>query len=524
MNKSISKILLVDDDPAIVRLLTKWLSQKDYELSSAQDGRQAQAAISADCPDIVITDWDMPYIDGMELCHWIRGTDLQKYVYVLFLSARCGSHDMIRALEAGADDFLKKPIDKSELLARIRAGTRVLNLEGRLTLLAKTDPLTGLDTQRTFYQSLDVECGLASRQNLPLSCVKIDIDRFQRINDVHGHHVGDDVIRRIGRTILTGCRSNDVVARYAGEEFCVLLPDTTEDGAVLWADRIRNAIGSLEFAVDRECLRVTASCGVAQYSPDMEVNPERLVQTADEALLVAKGSGRDRVVGFQSLTQTGMESADADLSSTFGKVPASHVMTTVVASLNKKMLIAQAANYFLRFRIPSAPVVDDTGQLVGVLSERDVMGVMLWPDWANTRVEQVMKTNVITYEESTPAMQIYEFLCRVSIRAVVIVDEGRPTGVLSRSSLVRWFTNALVADRRRIDESRSQVLEASPRELVSNIAFAIRQQADLLTNELPQEEDFAATAVVAGASRVQELANDLLAASPTLRKSIATPV
>ena len=513
------KILLVDDDSAILRLLTKWLSQKNYELFTASDGREAMAFIQESCPDIVITDWDMPNVDGMELCQWLRSADLPRYVYVLFLSVRCGSQDMISALESGADDFLRKPIDKGELLARVRAGTRVLELESRLNLLARTDSLTGLDTQRTFYESLEIECQMAQRQQTPLSCVKINVDRFQRINDVHGRHVGDDVIRRIGRTILTGCRSNDIVARYAGEEFCVLLPDTNEDGAVLWADRIRNAIGSLEFAVDKESLRVSASCGVAQYCSDMESNIERLVQSADEALLVAKGSGRDRVVGFQSLEQSGLE--PSEVCNALGNVAASDVMTTVVASLNKNMPIAHAASFFLRFRIPSAPVIDDEGKLVGVLSERDVMGVMLGPDWANTRIEQVMKTNVITYEESTPAMQIYEFLCRVSIRAVVIVDDGgHPIGVLSRSSLVRWFTNALIADQQSEVDLPIESGEVDPRELIANIPSAIRNESARLSDNLPTSDADAVTAIVAGASRVQELANDLLAASPTLQREL----
>ena len=507
------KILIVDDDPAILRLLSRWLSHGAYELFVAPDGQEAIACIQQNHPDIIITDWNMPRLDGIQLCQWVRSEYVNKYVYVLFLSVRSGSDDMIQALEAGADDFLRKPIDKNELLARLRAATRVLELESRLSLLANTDSLTGLSTQRNFYQSLEEQCQRAQQHETPLACVKIDVDRFRQIKDVHGHRIGDEVVRRVGRTIVTACRATDVVARYGEASFSVLLADTNEENAVVWADRIRCAIGSLEFAVARESLRISVSCGAAQFSPDMQDNVERLVQSADEAMLVAKGSGRDRVVGFQSLSNSGLEDND-EFANRLASVTVADVMTTVVASLRKDMPVISAANYFLRFRIPSAPVVDEQGKLVGVLSERDVMGVMLWPDWETTRVEQIMTTNVVTYEESTPAMQVYEYLCQVSIRAVIIVEDGCPTGVLSRSSLVRWFINSLVSQINTGESSNSPtLLTASPKETVANIALALRTEADHLTRELPASDAETVTAVVAGASRMQELVNDLLAVS-----------
>lgn len=511
------RILLVDDDPAILRLLSKWLAPHDYEIVTAANGHEAANIISSDPPQLVITDWNMPEMDGLQLCQWLRAQQLSQYIYVLFLSVRCGSQDMIQALEAGADDFLRKPIDKGELLARVRGGIRVLELESRLSLLAKTDALTGLSTHHTLHQALQVQCDRAARQSSPLSCVLIDIDAFGRINDLHGHLVGDDVIRRIGRTILTGCRSSDVVARYAGEEFCILLPDTDEEHAILWAERIRQTVGALEFAVDRESLRVTTSTGVVQFTDDMVGEPDRLVKMAEEALLVAKNSGRDRVVGHSSLDdmekmgQTRDEAHDL-----FGPVTAGDVMTHLMAGLNKNLPIGSAAEYFLRFRIPSAPVVDEEGNLVGILSERDVMGVMLWPNWETTRVEQVMKTNVITFETSTPVMKVYEFLCRVPIRAVVIVEEGRPTGILSRSSLVRWFTNA--SRTQRIDKQQDvpAALTGGPREQASNVALALQNEVERLSRTLASSNQDAMTAVVGGASRMQELMNDLLAVSPHL--------
>jgi len=510
-----TKLLLVDDDPAIRRLLAKWLAPAGYEIVEAADGAQAMQRVRDECPDIVITDWEMPNLDGIALCRWLREQELSKYVYVIFLSIRCGSDDMIRGLEAGADDFLKKPIDKGELLARLRAGARVLELESRLTLLAKTDSLTGLETRRTLFDSVAEKCASAVRQGNPLCCVLVDIDHLQRINDVHGPRVGDDVIRRVGRTVLSGCRVSDAVARYKGECFAVLLADTGEEGALMWASRIRQAIGALEFPVDTECLRVSASCGVAQLSDEMQNDPQRLIGAAEEALLVAKRSGRDRVVGHRSLTDDGpaaiLEEPAADF---FDQVTARDVMTTIVAGLNKRAKVGNAADYFLRFRIPSAPVVDDDGRLVGILSERDVMGVMLWPDWSNTRIEQAMKTNVITYEEATPVMKIYEFLCRVPVRAVVIVNNGQPTGILSRSSLVRFFTSALIAQKaaESADGPAEFVQEDSIKRLGS-LAHALRDEAERIVAATSRCDPELMPALVGGASRVQELVNDLLASS-----------
>ena len=183
----------------------------------------------------------MPRVNGLELCRKIRGLALPHYVYTVFLSAKTGAAEMIAGLESGADDFLSKPVAEGELLARLQSGARVLEFERDLSLMAHTDFLSGLPTQRTFFDALQKEWHRATRLKLPLSCVMTDLDFFKQINDVYGHPVGDSVLKFVAELLLDNSRASDTVCHYGGEEFCVLLPETDENGAAVWAERARAA-------------------------------------------------------------------------------------------------------------------------------------------------------------------------------------------------------------------------------------------------------------------------------------------
>ena len=293
------KVLVVDDDPAMRRLLSKILDTAGYQVATADNGFDAIAAMQDDFPSFVITDWDMPVLDGAEFCRRIRQEETPHYVYIVMLT---GSPEgrLVEGLAAGADDFITKPVKAPELLARMQAGARVLRLENRLRLLASHDPLTNLLNRRAFFELLATEWKRSSRIGYPLSCVMIDVDFFKRVNDTHGHLVGDEVLKSISWRLEECCRATDCVCRYGGEEFCVMLPDTDEQGVVLWAQRCRSAVaeGPLETAEMR--IRVTISLGVAQRRDDTD-SPEKLLDLADRALLEAKRLGRDRVVALAAL-------------------------------------------------------------------------------------------------------------------------------------------------------------------------------------------------------------------------------
>lgn len=512
-----SRVLLVDDDPSMLRLLSAWLKRGGYEVETASNGREALAAVEQHCPDFLITDWEMPEINGLELCQRVRQLPLPHYVYILFLTVRSAPEEAVAGLETGADEFLAKPVDRAELLARMRAGSRVLALERQLSAMANTDSLTGLTTRRVFLQAMEKEWGRVQRHHVPLSCVMMDIDFFKRINDLHGHPAGDAVLKSVAEIFRQECRESDLACRFGGEEFCVMLPETDADGAARWAERVRQRIGENPFLVGGKNLHVTGSFGTAQNHDDTQ-SCEQLIDQADQALLCAKRSGRDRVVRFESLTDSGeLALDDGGKCSLFDGVVARHVMTPLVVCLQETETVGQAAEFFLRSRINSTPVVDAEGLMTGILSEKDLMAAMVSLDCWNRPISEVMKPNVICYEEETPIRVIYEFLCRVSIRRVVIAEQGRPTGTISRGTLLRWFRN-LVLGKGLLDESQpvDEANEADPFRSKQRLAETSRELAEVVTTlqrQLDADDDGLMANVVGGATRMQELVDDLLAYS-----------
>ena len=440
------RVLLGDDDPAMLRLLSRWLENAGYPTRTAVDGHQALEVIRHECPDFIITDWEMPRVNGLELCRQVRGMALPHYVYILLLTVKAAPDEIIAGLEHGADDFITKPVSEGELLARMRAGSRVIELERRLNLMANTDSLTGLMTQRSFYQALAKEWHRAGRCRLPLSCVMMDLDFFKQINDACGHPTGDYVLKQVAELLIDNCRASDSVCRYGGEEFCIMLPETDETEAVQWAERVRNRLASLRHLVELKGLRTTGSFGVAECRGETR-NSEELVDLADQALLCAKRMGRDRVVRYASLVDAAESPLHCSLQQdgVFQGVRAGDVMSPLAVCLNEDETIDEAAQFLLQSNIPSTPVLDADGTLVGFLSEKDLMAAMASPDCWQRSVRTVMHMDVISYDEETPIRTVYEFFCRVSIRRVVITRDGLPVGTISRHLLLRWFRDWVIS-------------------------------------------------------------------------------
>jgi len=436
-------ILLADDDPAILRLLVQCLESAGYQVRCAADGRLAMAAIERQCPDILVTDWEMPNVDGVKLCQWLRYQKLPHYVYTIFLTVRTDVQDLVQGLKAGADDFLKKPVDKNELLARLRCGARVLDLESRLIRLAKCDPLTGLATRRGFYEEADREWARADRHHFPLACVMMDIDFFKRVNDAYGHPVGDEVLRRVAAMFTANVRVSDYISRYGGEEFCVLLPETSEEGAAVWADQLREKLASTTMHVEGRKIGVTASFGVAGRTHSTK-SPKHLVDLADRALMQAKRFGRNRVVCYQDTDESPTPRSDMkDLNLSFADLRAAQVMSKIAFQLSEAETIVQATERFLQHHVDIAPIVDAEGRLVGVLSEHDIMAAMFWPNRRTITIREAVKSDIPAYDEDTPIMEIYESLCRSWIRNAIIVKDRRPTGIISQETLLRCFSSSV---------------------------------------------------------------------------------
>jgi two-component system cell cycle response regulator len=517
-----TNVLLVDDDPAILRILSTWLEKAGYRVRRAGDGELALAAIEAECPDFLVTDWQMPNVNGLELCRRVRQLKLPHYIYILFLSVKSTAAEMIEGLEVGADDFLSKPVYRGELLARLKSGSRVLQLEHRLSQMARTDPLTGLMTRRTFLEVLEKEWQRSKRFHLPLSCVMLDLDFFKRVNDIHGHPAGDSILKAVAALLSDCSRGGDSVCRYGDEEFCAMLPETSEHDAAVWAERVRHRLSSIAILSGGREIRITASFGSTGRHDDTQTATQ-LVDEAEQALACAKQWGHDRVVRYEMLD----EQDDLDLEETdkhggmFQGITARHVMTPLVTCLREDQTVGEAAEFLLRSRINSTPVINAQGQLVGIVSERDLLGTMVSRDCWNSPVREVMKPNVTCYEEDTPIRTIYKFICRVSIRRVVIVSQGRPTGTISRRTLLRWFANLAVSKGLREDQPTPPAAEAldpgrdqpsvGARQRLAETARQLVHRASELQRHFQEDTDDLTSCVVGGAAGVQELVDDLLA-------------
>lgn len=294
------QVLVVDDDPSMLRLIAAILENAGYDVTVTTDGEQAMECILADPPDFLITDWKMPVVDGIELCKRVRQLDLAKYIYILLVTARSETRHMVEGISAGADDFSSKPVRPGELLSRLQAGMRILERERRLTWLTRFDHLTEILSRRSFFAELGVQWATTLRDGRPLSCVMVDVDDFKRINDEFGHLTGDETLRSIARVIRTCSGDQACPCRYGGEEFCILLPNATEDEALAWAEQCRQEIASTRIMAGGTVLSLSASFGVAERESLADTS-ERILDRADRALLAAKRTGKNRVVRWLSI-------------------------------------------------------------------------------------------------------------------------------------------------------------------------------------------------------------------------------
>ena len=308
-NKQNFPILIADDDLLQRTVLEKTLKDLGHDVTAASDGRQAIEIFKSGYYPIIITDWIMPNMSGLELCRTIRENYQDQFTYIILLSTLDSKDDVRKGMEAGIDEYLIKPVKATELSLRLSTADRVLQLEQTLRRsleqalqLATTDSLTHLYNRGFLDERLPMEVKRAFRYDRPLSIIFSDIDHFKSINDTYGHRTGDEVLQNFARRIKGHVREEvDWLARYGGEEFVVILPETDIDGAMIVANRLKHAVASTPITVDAGAIRITASFGAASFSPNGKPDPGQmaiaLLGKADSCLYAAKRGGRNRCEG-----------------------------------------------------------------------------------------------------------------------------------------------------------------------------------------------------------------------------------
>jgi diguanylate cyclase (GGDEF)-like protein len=309
------KILVVDDSPTIRAALKALLERMGHTVVEANDGEQALQMYRQDRPGLVLIDVVMPIMDGYESARHMRETKADEWVPIIFLSSKEADQDLDRAIEAGGDDYLVKPVSFVVLNAKIRALQRLESMRTKqlemsrdlasanreLEKLSRQDGLTGIANRRYFDSYLVTEVRRGARERQPLSLILSDVDHFKAFNDCYGHQAGDDCLRRVAAALSSaGRRPADLAARYGGEEFAMVLPGTVLEGAVDVAQAVSRVIETLGIPHARSAVnaKVTLSQGIVSLTPEKETSSEDLIKRADQALYLAKQQGRNRYVVF----------------------------------------------------------------------------------------------------------------------------------------------------------------------------------------------------------------------------------
>ena len=301
MLRSLPKLLLVDDQPVNIQTLYQIFAD-DHEVFMATSGEQALALCRDKQPDLVLLDVIMPGMDGLETCQRLKEDDDTADIPVIFVTSQNSPEEETHGLEVGAVDFISKPVNPAVVRARVKTQLTLKAQTDALRMLASLDGLTGVPNRRIFDERLDAEWRACRRSGSPLSLLMVDVDHFKLYNDHYGHLDGDQCLKAIASALASSVeRGRDMLARFGGEEFVCLLPDTDLEGAKHIAEKLRQAVEGLAIphVESKTAATVTVSLGVATTAQCDALEPPDLLKVADEQLYLAKQSGRNRVCGVQ---------------------------------------------------------------------------------------------------------------------------------------------------------------------------------------------------------------------------------
>ncbi|MBU4288072.1 MAG: diguanylate cyclase [Proteobacteria bacterium] len=298
-------ILVIDDSKLIAHVAKNILTKQGHEVLLAQDGETGLDMAKNNEPDLILLDLILPGIDGYGVCQRIKNDSNIADIPVIMLTSKAEHTDKVRGLELGASDYVTKPFDEGELVARVNTHLRIKELHEslqeknrQLLEMANRDGLTGLYNHRYFHESVSKDFQRAVRYNESLSCVMFDIDHFKKFNDTYGHQTGDVVLKTLGGLVKKLMRDSDLAARYGGEEFALLLYHTEAKDAYQIAERLRKTVEQYKFQAEDLVLSVNISVGVASYYHPEISDAKTLIECADKALYRAKEEGRNRVIAF----------------------------------------------------------------------------------------------------------------------------------------------------------------------------------------------------------------------------------
>lgn len=302
-------VLIVDDSQDVHRLLKARLRNEDLELVCTESGADGIAKAEQLAPAIILLDLDMPGTDGFEVLRTLKENAKTLNVPVIILSGLQSPQDKVTAFDLGAVDYITKPFDLTELRVRVRSVLKMYRLLQMLSQRAQIDGLTSLWNRAYFQTRWSEETARFQRHFRPLSIAMFDADHFKSINDTYGHPAGDAVLQGIGKLLLKNARTSDICCRYGGEEFVVIMPDTSAEDAKIFCDRARSDLEQIVWPRHPE-RKVTVSVGVAGASGNCAVSPEQWIELADRNLYSAKKTGRNQVVA-SDLTGQGLKISHA---------------------------------------------------------------------------------------------------------------------------------------------------------------------------------------------------------------------
>jgi two-component system, cell cycle response regulator len=296
------RVLVVDDSPVYRKLVEQLLPSERYSPLFARNGAEGLELFEEHSPCIVVTDWMMPDFSGLDLCQRIRADASRPYTYVILMTTNRGKGDVVKGLQAGADDYLTKPFDPGEMLARMEVGRRIIDLNRelaekslKLEEAARTDPLTGLPNRRALEEWALRQLRGAARHGFPLWVVVGDIDNFKAINDAFGHHAGDLVLQTFAAVLKKDTRASDICGRLGGDEFLLVITHVQTENVEEAVNRFRRNFAALSFPLQGQSVSVTASFGIAGFRGKEAPEFALLVRKADQMLYQAKRSGKNRV-------------------------------------------------------------------------------------------------------------------------------------------------------------------------------------------------------------------------------------